>query len=159
MQIIFGLLLLSFYHPFFIVYGLLLVGLAFVLFKYTAEKGLKTSLKESKSKYKVAHWLQEIARSLISFKLSGVTTHAVDKNDELVSDYLNYREQHFKVSHSSGFQFIGFKVLITAGLLLIGGLLVLNQEMNIGQFVAAELIILIIIGAVEKDHFWIRIFL
>ncbi|MEN8817656.1 MAG: ATP-binding cassette domain-containing protein [Nonlabens sp.] len=150
LQIIFGLLLLSFYHPFFIVYGVLLVGLAFVLFKYTAEKGLKTSLLESKSKYKVAHWLQEIARSLVSFKLSGVTTHAVDKNDELVSGYLNYREQHFKVLIVQAAQFIGFKVLITAGLLLIGGLLVLSQEMNIGQFVAAELIILIIIGAVEK---------
>jgi ABC-type bacteriocin/lantibiotic exporter with double-glycine peptidase domain len=150
LQIIFGLILLSFYHPFFIVYGVLLVGLAFVLFKYTAEKGLSTSLMESKSKYKVAHWLQEIARSLVSFKLSGGSSHAVEKNDELVSDYLKYREQHFKVLIIQASQFIGFKVLITAGLLLIGGLLVLSQEMNIGQFVAAELIILIIIGAVEK---------
>ncbi|MFT6798004.1 MAG: ABC-type bacteriocin/lantibiotic exporter with double-glycine peptidase domain [Nonlabens sp.] len=150
LQIIFGLLLLSFYHPFFIIYGALLVALAFFLFKYTAEKGLKTSLLESKSKYKVAHWLQEIARSLISFKLSGITNHAVDKNDVLVSEYLKYREQHFKVLITQGIQLIGFKVLITAGLLIIGGLLVLSQEMNIGQFVAAELIILIIIGAVEK---------
>lgn len=45
---------------------------------------------------------------------------------------------------------IGFKVLVTAGLLLIGGLLVLNQEMNIGQFVAAEIIILLVITSVEK---------
>ncbi|WP_213520131.1 peptidase domain-containing ABC transporter [Nonlabens sp.] len=150
LQIIFGLLLLSFYHPFFIIYGVLLVVSAFFLFKYTAEKGLKTSLLESKKKYKVAHWLQEIARSLISFKLSGITSHAVDKNDALVSEYLKYREQHFKVLIIQAIQLIGFKVLITAGLLVIGGLLVLSQEMNIGQFVAAELIILIIIGAVEK---------
>ncbi|OUS10254.1 ABC transporter ATP-binding protein/permease [Nonlabens dokdonensis] len=150
LQIVFGLLLLSFYHPFFIIYGVLLVVLAYFLFKYTAEKGLETSLQESKSKYKVAHWLQEIARSLISFKLSGATSHAVDKNDELVSGYLNYREKHFKILIIQAIQMIGFKVLITAGLLIIGGLLVLSQEMNIGQFVAAELIILIIIGAVEK---------
>ncbi|MEO9954566.1 ATP-binding cassette domain-containing protein [Nonlabens sp.] len=150
LQILLGLLLLSFYHPFFIVYGVLLVGLAYILFKFTAEKGLETSILESKSKYRVAHWLQEIARSLVSFKLSGVTNHAVDKNDTLVSNYLNYREQHFKVLVRQAIQLIGFKVLITAGLLLIGGLLVLSQEMNIGQFVAAELIILIIIGAVEK---------
>ena len=45
---------------------------------------------------------------------------------------------------------IGFKVLVTGGLLLIGGLLVLNQEMNIGQFVAAEIIILLVITSVEK---------
>lgn len=150
LQIIFGLTLLSFYHPFFIIYGFLLLILAYILFKYTAEKGLKTSIYESKSKYKVAHWLQEIARSLVSFKLSGVTNHALKKNDELTSEYLKHRESHFKVLISQAIQLIVFKVLITLGLLLIGGVLVLSQEMNIGQFVAAELIILIIIGAVEK---------
>ncbi len=150
LQIIFGLLLLSFYHPFFIAYGFLLLILAFILFKYTAENGLTTSIKESKSKYKVAHWLQEVARSIISFKLSGNTTHAVDRNNELTVEYLKYRESHFKVLILQAIQFIGFKVLVTAGLLVIGGFLVLSQQMNIGQFVAAELIILIIIGAVEK---------
>jgi ABC-type bacteriocin/lantibiotic exporter with double-glycine peptidase domain len=150
LQIVFGLMLLAFYHPFFIIYGFLLVLLVYVLFKFTAEKGLETSLKESKSKYRVAHWLQEIARSIVSFKLSGKTSLALDKNDALTSEYLKYREKHFKVLITQFIQMIGFKVLVTAGLLLIGGILVLNQEMNIGQFVAAELIILIIIGAVEK---------
>jgi len=150
LQIIFGLILLSFYHPFFIIYGFLLVILVYILLKYTAERGLETSLKESKSKYKVAHWLQEVARSIVSFKLSGRTSLALQKNDKLTSEYLTYRENHFKVLISQFIQMIGFKVLVTAGLLVIGGVLVLNQEMNIGQFVAAELIILIIIGAVEK---------
>lgn len=150
LQIIFGLTLLSFYHPFFIIYGFLLVLLVYILFKFTAQKGLDSSLMESKSKYKVAHWLQEVARSIVSFKLSGKTTLAVDKNDELTAEYLKYREKHFNVLISQFTQMIGFKVLVTAGLLLIGGILVLSQEMNIGQFVAAELIILIVIGAVEK---------
>jgi len=150
LQIIFGLLLLSFYHPFFIIYGLLLILLIYVVFKFTAQKGLDTSLDESKSKYKVAHWLQEVARSIISFKLSGKTTHALDKNDALVVEYLEARENHFRILVLQFIQMIGFKVLVTAGLLLIGGLLVLNQEMNIGQFVAAEIIILLVISSVEK---------
>ena len=150
LQIIFGLLLLSFYHPFFIIYGMLLLGLIYVVFKFTAKKGLETSLEESKNKYKVAHWLQEIARSIISFKLSGKTSHAIDKNDTLVSKYLDAREGHFRILVIQFIQMIGFKVLVTAGLLLIGGLLVLNQEMNIGQFVAAEIIILLVINSVEK---------
>mgnify|MGYP001792809054 FL=1 len=150
LQIIFGLLLLSFYHPFFIIYGLLLIVLIYVVFKFTAQKGLETSLDESKNKYKVAHWLQEVARSLVSFKLSGKTSHAIDKNDGLVSGYLDARESHFRVLILLFIQMIGFKVLVTAGLLLIGGLLVLNQEMNIGQFVAAEIIILLVISSVEK---------
>ena len=150
LQILFALLLLSFYHPFFILFGLLVLGLVLVVFKFTARQGMETSLQESKHKYKVAHWIQEIARSVVSFKLSGKTNLALEKNDALVIDYLKARESHFKVLILQFIQMIGFKVLITAGLLLIGGALVLNQEMNIGQFVAAEIIILLVIASVEK---------
>lgn len=150
LQILFALILLSFYHPFFIIFGLLLMLLIFVVFKFTAIKGLETSLIESKKKYKVAHWIQEIARSVISFKLSGRTSLGLQKNDNLVSGYLTARENHFKILMLQFIQMISFKVIVTASLLLIGGALVLNQEMNIGQFVAAEIIILLVIASVEK---------
>ena len=150
LQILFALILLSFYHPFFIVFGFMLLAIIYTVFKYTAVKGLESSLEESKHKYRVAHWIQEVARSIVSFKLSGKTQLALDKNDHLVKDYLNAREKHFKVLVLQFIQMIGFKVLVTAGLLLIGGALVLNQEMNIGQFVAAEIIIILVISSVEK---------
>ena len=150
LQIIFGLILLSFYHPFFIIYGFLLLLLIYLVFKFTAQKGLDTSLAESENKYKVAHWIQEVARSIISFKLSGKTSLAMEKNDALVENYLAARESHFRIIVIQFIQMIGFKVLVTVGLLLIGGILVLNQEMNIGQFVAAEIIILLVINSVEK---------
>lgn len=150
LQIVFALILLSFYHPFFIAFGFLLLLLIYVVFKFTAQKGMQTSLMESKHKYKVAHWIQEVARAVVSFKLSGKTSLAVNKNDDLVNDYLIARESHFSVLVIQFIQMIGFKVVVTAGLLLIGGLLVLNQEMNIGQFVAAEIIILLVIASVEK---------
>ena len=150
LQILFALILLSFYHPFFIVFGVLLLLLIFIVFKFTARKGLETSLIESKNKYKVVHWIQEIARTVVSFKLSGNTNLAMSKNDDLVSEYLEARENHFKILLLQFSQMIGFKVIVTAGLLLIGGALVLRQEMNIGQFVAAEIIILLVIASVEK---------
>ncbi|MFC5045518.1 peptidase domain-containing ABC transporter [Aquimarina hainanensis] len=150
LQITFGLILLSFYHTFFIIYGISLLFLVYIVFKLTAQRGLETSLKESKNKYKVAHWIQEIARTVISFKSSGKTNLAITKNDSLVSDYLKARESHFKILMIQFIQMVGFKVLVTAGLLIVGGILVLNQEMNIGQFVAAEIIILLIISSVEK---------
>ncbi|WP_438988425.1 peptidase domain-containing ABC transporter [Polaribacter sp.] len=150
LQIIFALILLSFYHPFFIIFGILLLLLIYIVFKFTAQKGLETSLKESKNKYKVAHWIQEVARTVVSFKLSGNTNLAIQKNDVLVDQYLKARESHFKILILQFSQMIGFKVVVTASLLLIGGALVLNQEMNIGQFVAAEIIILLVIQSVEK---------
>ena len=150
LQIIFALILLSFYHPFFIIFGFFLLLLIYIVFKFTAQKGLETSLAESQTKYKVAHWIQEIARTVVSFKLSGNTNLAIQKNDDLVDQYLKARENHFKILLLQFSQMIGFKVIVTASLLLIGGALVLNQEMNIGQFVAAEIIILLVIQSVEK---------
>ena len=150
LQILFGLILLSFYHPFFIVYGLLLIVLIYVVFKFTYQRGLSTSLEESKYKYKIAHWIQEVARSIVSFKLSGRTNLAMTKSDYLTNEYLDAREGHFRILILQFIQMIGFKVLVTAGLLIVGGLLVLNQQMNIGQFVAAEIIILLVINSVEK---------
>lgn len=150
LQIIFAVILLSFYHIFFMVFGVLLVLILYVIFKYTVPRGVDTSLEESKNKYKVAHWLQEIGRAVMSFKISGKTSLALKKNDFLVSKYIKSRESHFKVLVIQYIQMISFKVIVTAGLLTIGGYLVLEQRMNIGQFVAAEIIILLMISSVEK---------
>lgn len=150
LQIAFGIILLSLYHPFFIIFGILLFFLLFFIFKFSYRTGLETSLKESKFKYKVASWLQEIARNNFSFRNELNYEYALQKNDNLVNDYLTYREKHFNIIKRQFIQLIVFKILITASLLIIGGYLVLSQEMNIGQFVAAEIIILLVITSVEK---------
>ena len=158
LQIIFGILLLSLYHPFFIFFGIILLFLLYIIFTINFKDGLKTSLKESKYKYKVAHWLQEIARNHLSFKNKKLFDFSLHKNDKLVNEYLVHRESHFSILKKQFIQLTGFKVLITAGLLIIGGILVLNQQMNIGQFVAAEIIIITIITAVEKLFYGLELF-
>lgn len=150
LQIVFGIILLSLYHPFFIFFGIFLMLLLYIIFKFSYSSGLSSSLKESKYKYKVVSWLQEIARNNFSFKKASNFDYALTKNDRLVSEYLAHREKHFSVIKRQFTQLIIFKIIITAGLLLIGGYLVLNQQMNIGQFVAAEIIILLVINSVEK---------
>ena len=150
LQILFGIILLSLYHPFFIVFGLFLMILLYSIFKFSYTPGLESSLNESKYKYKAASWLQEIARNNFSFRKQLNFDFALQKNDHLVSDYLSYREKHFNVIKRQFTQLIIFKSIITASLLLIGGFLVINQQMNIGQFVAAEIIILLVINSVEK---------
>lgn len=150
LQIVFGVILLSLYHPYFIVFGVLLFFLLYLIFRFSFKSGLETSLKESKFKYKVAGWLQELARNNYSFKNDLHYNFGLQKNNDIVSGYLNYREKHFNVIKRQFIQLIIFKILITAGLLSIGGFLVLSQQMNIGQFVAAEIIILLVINSVEK---------
>lgn len=150
LQIFFGLLLLSFYHSFFIYFSILLGMLIFVVIRYTGKKAMESSLAESKYKYQVVGWLEEYARSRESFRLAGTSVMAVQNTDNRVTGYLNARETHFNVLRTQYKLLLVFKVLISLSLLIIGGLLVINQKMNIGQFVAAEIIILLVMDSVEK---------
>ncbi|WP_339902802.1 ATP-binding cassette domain-containing protein [uncultured Cyclobacterium sp.] len=150
LQVFFGLVLLAIYHPFFIIFSLVLVLTIYLIFKFTSPKGMKTSLKESSAKYALAYWLEEIARTLETFKLSGFSSLPFKKVDELVKEYVNFRNSHFAVLIFQFKALIAFKVLIVVILLVAGSLLLLNNEISIGQFVAAEIIIVLIINSVEK---------
>lgn len=150
LQIVFGLILLSLYHPFFILFSILLIVLVYSIIKYTSRRGLETSLQESKFKYKVVSWLEELARSKDTFKLAGQTNLPELKTDVRVTGYLESREQHFQILRKQYVLLLFFKVIVALGLLIAGGMLVLDQQMNIGQFVAAEIIILLVIDSSEK---------
>ena len=150
LQVVLGLMLLSVYHPFFIAFGFVLVGLVVLIFVFTARSGLKTSLKESKHKYATVHWLEELARTASTFKLAGRTQMAMQRMDRHVDSYLNSRESHFRILIRQYSLLVVFKVIVALGLLAIGGLLVMQERMNIGQFVAAEIIILFVMASVEK---------
>jgi len=150
LQILFGLILLAFYHPFFVFFGLFLLAILVLIFKYTGPKGLKSSIVESKYKYKVVYWLEELARTLNSFKLAGNTYLPIKKTDENVNNYLKNRKIHFRVLVSQLSYIIVFKTLVTGGLLIIGSLLVIDRQITLGQFVASEIIIILILSSVEK---------
>ena len=149
-QVLFGLLLLSLYHPFFIFFGILLLLLLWLILYLTGNKGLHSSLTESRHKYEVAGWLEEMARLSKSFKMSSFSGLHLKKTDAKTSDYLHARTLHFGVLQLQYKTLIIFKVAITAAMLTLGVVLLLNQQLNIGQFVAAEIIIITIINAVEK---------
>ncbi|ALM50478.1 ABC transporter ATP-binding protein [Flavobacterium psychrophilum] len=158
LQISFGIILLALYHSFFMIIGLLFIAILYIIFKFSYKDGLETSLKESKFKYKVAAWLQEIARNRDSFRKKKEFEYALDRNDKYVSEYVEFREKHFGVMRKQYIQLVIFKVVVTAALLSIGGFLVINHQMNIGQFVAAEIVIVLLINSVEKVIFGLESF-
>lgn len=149
-QILFGLLLLSFYHPAFILFGIILVVILFLILKYTGGKGLETSLQKSKYKYKVAAWLEEMARVIKSTKLAKHNDLHLQKTDEQVSNYLTARNHHFKVLLLQFNVLVIFKTIITAAMLIVGTLLMVKQQLTVGQFIAAEIVILLVLNSVEK---------
>ncbi|MFN7313617.1 MAG: peptidase domain-containing ABC transporter [Bacteroidota bacterium] len=149
-QILFGLILLAFYHPLFIFLGLFITFFIVLVFFATGKKAVETDIQSSKYKYKVAYWIEELARTLPTFKQAGDTPLPINKMDKLVSNYLTYRKSHFKILVKQFKAIIAFKTFITAGLLVLGGILVVERQINLGQFVAAEVIILLVLSSVEK---------
>lgn len=149
-QILFGLILLALYHPLFIAFGIILLFTLWAILKFTSNNGLSTSLQESNYKYELVSWLQEMAKAVKSFKFSRDSNLDIQKTDKMVVGYLNSRTAHFKVLLFQYKTLIGFKVLITTILLSAGVYLLVNQKLNIGEFIAAEIVILTIISATEK---------
>jgi ABC-type bacteriocin/lantibiotic exporter with double-glycine peptidase domain len=149
-QIIFGLILLSLYSPLFVLLGILLIVILYMVLQMTAKKGLDASLRESDFKYSAAAWIEELARTFKSFKVSGKENLHLQKTDKLVVGYLESRTDHFDVLKFQYWSLILFKLLVTATMLIVGAILLIEQQLNVGQFIAAEIVILTVLSAVEK---------
>lgn len=149
-QILFGIILLSLYHPIFIAFGIVLVLLLYIILATTLPKGFTKSLLASDYKYKTAGWLQELARVVKTFKYGEKTSLHIEKTDDLVSNYLVARTSYFKILLTQFWSLVVFKIIITAAMLIVGVYLLLNQQINIGQFIAADIVILAVISSVEK---------
>jgi len=148
-QIMLGLMLLSFYHPVFIGFGIMLISIIILILYFTSPQGLALAIQSSDYKYKVAAWLQEIARVVKSFKYSKSNLH-ISKTDEFIGGHLDARTKYFKILLIQFWSLISFKIIVTAAMLIVGTFLLINQQINVGQFIAADIVIIAIIGSVEK---------
>lgn len=149
LQIGTGIILMAFYSPFLMIFDTALIG-SIIIIILLGNQGISTSLAESNAKYHVAHWLEELARCQIGFKMNSNPEYLLAETDSRTLRYLENRKKHFKVllrqfSASYAIQAIG-----GAGVLAIGGWLVVNGQLSLGQLVASELIILMIVSALEK---------
>jgi ABC-type bacteriocin/lantibiotic exporter with double-glycine peptidase domain len=149
-QIVFGILLLALYHPLFIILGIFLIILLFLIFNMTSRRGIATSIQESNYKYEVVGFFNEIGRTLKSFKFSQGSDLNLEKTNAHTRGYLEARTQHFHVLLFQYKTLIFFKVSLTVLMLTLGTYLLIEQQLNIGEFIAAEIVILMVIGAVEK---------
>lgn len=149
-QIFFGLTLLSLYHPIFIFFGFILVSLLYIVIRFTAPQGMSSSFEESDFKYKVGYWIEEIARNIKTFKLRGETDLAINKTNEYLDGYLKARNKHFSILQIQFWSFTFFKTAVTAVLLITGCWLFFENKINIGQFIATEIVIIMTLSSVEK---------
>lgn len=149
-QIIFGLLLLTAYHPLFILFGIVTIILVLGITRVYGSQTLDSNIIKSKYKYKIAQWLQDLARTSYAFKVAGNTTLPLQKMETLLGGYLKYRKKYFDYLLVLFYNAVFFKALVTGGLLILGTYLVINRQITIGQFVASEIVVVLVVGSVEK---------
>jgi ABC-type bacteriocin/lantibiotic exporter with double-glycine peptidase domain len=151
MQILFGALVLAFYHPIFIALGLFTILAIVLIFALNYRRALRTSIEESAYKYELVDWLEQVAGRLPELRADeGQKTEALTRADELTAAYLHARNAHFRVLQSYYNYATALRTVLTASLLIAGTLFVVSRQMTLGQFVAAEVLIVQISGSIEK---------
>lgn len=145
-----GMIVLGFYHPFLLGFNIVLLGsIAFLIF-VLGRGAVKTAIKESKSKYYMAAWLEDVARCQTTFRSAAGKILSASRSDRLIHDYLVYRKTHFGVLFRQIVFALGLYALASTALLGLGGWLVISGELTLGQLVASELIVAVIVGAFAK---------
>lgn len=150
LQTVIGLSVLAFYHPFLLGYDVGLLALMTVVLYFIGRGAIKTSIAESQLKYETAAWLQEVVRHPTTFKYNGGMGFAINRADELAAEYINNRQSHFRILVRQITFSMVMQVLAATILLALGGYLVIVGQMTLGQLVAAELIVTVILGSFAK---------
>jgi ABC-type bacteriocin/lantibiotic exporter with double-glycine peptidase domain len=145
-----GLTVLAFYHPYLLAFSLaLVVALGCIVF-IAGRRAVATSIEESRWKYQVVDWMQELARHPRVFKGAGGAEFAKARADDLVRGYLNARRGHFTILMRQIGGLLLLEVLAASALLVVGGWLVLSQQITLGQLVASEIIVSAIVASISK---------
>ncbi len=152
LQLIFGILLVSFYHPFFAAFGIFLVISLFLTLRWKFNDALETNYHESSEKYNMVDWLSvgEIFRKKLNRPNQEFANQATDR---ILNRYLKAKRMHFKLIIRKQHVFLFFKILIIGGMLVLGTILAIQQKISIGQFLAAEIIIVLVANSIEKILF------
>ena len=150
MQTGIGMVLLALYHPWLLAFDvLLLMAMAVIIFAL-GRGALATSVNESKAKYALVAWLEQLAANLVTFKSAGGADYAVERSHRLLEQYLTYRAKHFRILIRQIVGSFALQAVASSALLGIGGWLVINRQLTLGQLVASELIVAGMLSAFTK---------
>lgn len=145
-----GLVVLAFYHPMLLTFDLLLlVALAGVIF-LLGRSGVPTSIEESTAKYDLVGWLQTVASRPHSVRGHGGPEFAVSRADTALRTWLGARDRHFRIVQRQRIGALAVQAAASAGLLVVGGYLVVDAKLTLGQLVAAELIVSAVAASITK---------
>ncbi len=150
MQTIIGMVLIALYHPWLLAFDVLLVVAMLAIVFVLGRGAIATSIGESKAKYKLEAWLEQLATHLVTFKSVGGAAFAIERSQRLLEEYLVYRKKHFRILVRQIAGSFALQAVASSALLGIGGWLVIERQLTLGQLVASELIVAGMLSAFTK---------
>ena len=153
-----GLLVLAFYHPYLLTFAAVMAILVAFLLVVLGMGGVRTSIDESYAKFDMAAWLEEIAKCPHTFRFGRGGSLALDRADSLADAYVRARKRHFRVVWRQTLFALLLEAVGSTVLLGLGGWLVINRQLTLGQLVAGELIVTLVLSALSKIGKYIEIF-
>ncbi|AJC49525.1 ABC transporter ATP-binding protein [Allofrancisella guangzhouensis] len=149
LQTLFCVIILAFYHPMFLVFDILLVLCIVSAIFLPMKAGYEAGLSESTAVYNVVEWFEEKTAEFLSFRQRPIE-RSIQKIDTKLCDYLDSRSKFFSVILRQHI-YIGLTYIFINILLLgIGSYLIINGQLSIGQLIAAELLVNIMLLGLLK---------
>jgi ABC-type bacteriocin/lantibiotic exporter with double-glycine peptidase domain len=150
MQTAIGMVLIAFYHPWLLAFDVVLVAAMLVIVFVLGRGAVPTAIGESKAKFALQGWLEHLAEHLVTFKSAGGAEYARVRSQRLLEDYLSYRRKHFRILLRQIVGSFALQAGASAALLGVGGWLVIERQLTLGQLVASELVVAGMLSAFTK---------
>jgi putative ABC transport system ATP-binding protein len=141
LQTVIGMLLLAFYHPLLLAFDLFLIAALWGILFVMGKNGLATAIEQSKAKYAAQAWLENIAANPLLGKTSSGSAFLSERTDRLARDYLDACARHFRVLARQNIGALVLHTIANTLLLGMGGWMVINYQLSLGQLIAAELVV------------------
>lgn len=138
---LFGMTILMLYHPVFILFNVVLLAGSAAIVIVLSYGGLGATLAMSHAKYETLNWIQEVANNLLYFKIARTRPLLLHRTDQLVATYVTARQARFRILVRQYLASVGWQALVHSGLIAMAGWLMLDGQLTLGQFVAAEVIV------------------
>jgi ABC-type bacteriocin/lantibiotic exporter with double-glycine peptidase domain len=150
LQSLIGLLVLGFYHPLLLGFDVLLLLAITGIVLGLGRGAVQTAVRESRAKYEVADWLMELGARSLTLRGARGSQWAAQRADDLLIEYVRMRRQNFAILRRQIIGALLLQALASATLLGLGGTLVILGQLTLGQLVAAELIVSMVVSGVLK---------
>ncbi len=136
-----GFVVTSFYHPFFLGFNLIFILVTWLIWRVWSRGAMTSRIELSHAKYETAHWLESVGSSNGFYKSNRHLDFAIDRSEAKTAAYIAAYRRHVRYSLTQTTAFLVLYAVASAGLLAMGGWLVIQSQLSIGQLVAAELIL------------------